>query len=791
MSPSRASLLRFALQWGLLFGGLVLSLWAATQSRNAPPFVLLLVLHVIAQNFSLPVGRVQINLLPLIAVCGVLVLGWPGVVGMTVTGWLLAEVLLPFWKPFWQRANAPDVPWKRRVVQGGIHLGGVLAAATLYLRTGGPNPFTGTVLTPFVVPVAWLSLGYVAVTLLLTALWHTLLSRSLLAFWRHEAVSVFGAAFLSQPFALIGGLTFAALGLLPFTIFCIGVGVFAQMVWLTWQRRTILQQQVAQFAAINQVGDSLRETLDPQTVMERTYQQVRQLLPVDLFAIALVDEAGVWRESLRVGRVSSEPLAVNSGQFEPDGFVRWVAERGRILDLDRDTMPFATQHDIHPPAPLPVYWLGFPLKTAARVMGVMSLQRFDERQPFSRWNREVLSALAGQAGAAIENARLHSETLRLYNLTDEALARRLEQLQALLDSTHEAVLMLDVRGRVALINPLAAQLLGDAPDTRRDEPLLPERDAAALGYDPLQLRSLMDGLLAGTPGLSQRHLFTVAQGVWGQTKTTHLERNEGPVLANNGQVMGWLMVFRDVTEEQERAAWRTELTRMIVHDLRNPVTTLLSTVHLLDDQLQELAVGDSTTELVETARWGCINMLDMIDSLLDINRMEAGHMVVDVDALAVRPQIERVLAQVRPLALRKQITLHLICPPDLPFAWADEDVMRRVWLNLLDNALKFTPSGGTITVALQEEPPLSEKYEVGVRGMVQDTGPGIPVEYQERIFDRFVQINRGGAQVRGTGLGLTFCKLALEAQCGRIWVESHGVEGSRFLFTLPGIPIVT
>lgn len=789
MAPSRASLLRFALQWGLLFGGLLVSLWAAIQSRNAPPFILLLVLHVIAQNFSIPVGRLQINLLPLIAVCGVLVLGWPGVIGMTMTGWVLAEILLPFWKPFWQRANVPNSSWGSRLGQGGIYCLAVIAAALLYLRFGGPDPFTGAVLTPFIVPVAWLSLGYVAVTFLLTAFWDALLSRSFTAFWRNEAMAVLGAAFLSQPFALIGGLTFAALGLLPFTIFCIGVGIFAQMVWLSWQRRTILQQQVAQFAAINQVGDSLRETLDPQTVLERTYQQVRQLLPVDVFAIALVDEAGVWQESIRVGGVRSEQLAVSSKPFEPDGLVRWVAERGRILDLDRDTMPFATQHGIIPPEPQPVYWLGFPLKTSERVIGVMSLQRFDEQQPFSRWNREVLSALAGQAGAAIENARLHSETLRLYNLTDEALARRLEQLKALLDSTHEGVLMLDVRGRVALINPLAAQLLGYAPDTLRDEPLMPERDAAALGYESLELYRLMGGLLAGTPGLSRRHLFTVAQGVWGQAKTTHLERNEGPVLAGNGQVVGWLMVFRDVTEEQERAAWRTELTRMIVHDLRNPVTTLLSTVHLLDDQLQELGV-DGAMELVETARWGCMNMLDMIDSLMDINRMEAGHMVVDVDALALRPQIERVLAQVRPLAFHKQITLHLISPPDLPLAWADEDVMRRVWLNLLDNALKFTPAGGMITVELQEEPPLAEKYEVGVRGVVWDTGPGIPVEYQERIFDRFVQINRGGAQVRGTGLGLTFCKLALEAQCGRIWVESQGVEGSRFLFTLPGIPIV-
>jgi signal transduction histidine kinase len=113
-----------------------------------------------------------------------------------------------------------------------------------------------------------------------------------------------------------------------------------------------------------------------------------------------------------------------------------------------------------------------------------------------------------------------------------------------------------------------------------------------------------------------------------------------------------------------------------------------------------------------------------------------------------------------------------------------------VLINLLDNALKFTPVNGRICVQLQSEPPLTPQHEPGIRCLISDNGPGIPVEHREQIFNRFMRTNRGGAQIRGTGLGLAFCKMAVEAHNGRIWVEAASEDGSQFIFTLPGIPIL-
>jgi signal transduction histidine kinase len=123
--------------------------------------------------------------------------------------------------------------------------------------------------------------------------------------------------------------------------------------------------------------------------------------------------------------------------------------------------------------------------------------------------------------------------------------------------------------------------------------------------------------------------------------------------------------------------------------------------------------------------------------------------------------------------------------------WADEEMIRRVLINLLDNALKFTPANGRIHVHLQPEPQLTVEHEPGLRCLIQDSGPGIPAEHRQQVFNRFMRTNIGGAQVRGTGLGLAFCHMAIEAHDGRIWVESADEGGSLFIFTLPGVPILT
>ena len=601
-------------------------------------------------------------------------------------------------------------------------------------------------------------------------------------FLTQQSLSLLVAGLLAQPFAILGAFIFAEVGLPLFVLFAAGVMGVSLLIWLSWQRRYTAEQQLAQMAALNDSTSSLRETLELDDVLHRLSQQVASLVSTDQFTIYLVDgdedEGRLLQTSYATtgGEPSTQPIH----RVELDDFTRWVLREGRVLDVDGRNIHFTQRHQLTPPQPQPTAWLGLPLTRTNQATGAMVLQRIGNRQPFSRWSREVMQTVAAQASAAIENARLHSETVRLYNLTDEALARRVEQLQALLKTVQEGVLMLDVNGRILLINPVATELLPDVTEAVSVD------SVPALGYDWSTFQAQLAALRQGHSPPSGRVIYQLT-GENGRSPR-HFERTEAAVRSDDNQLMGWLIVLRDVTEEQALAERRTDLIRMIVHDLRNPLTTFLSTLSVLEGEIDGLAAAE---ELVQEARRGCYDMLDMVDSLMDINRMEAGQSMVEAEAMRLPPLVEQVVERLQPLAQARQVSLTCQTAPDLPAVWADAEIVRRIMINLLDNGLKFTPPGGTVTVQLTADSPGLEGYEPGIRCTVTDTGPGIPQAYQDRIFDRFLHTNPGGAQVQGTGLGLTFCKLAVEAHNGRIWAENGENGGSRFSFTLPGIPIWT
>jgi len=759
-------------EWLVLFLALLGAIWAATQSQQAPQLILLSLLTVITLNFSLPPERGAAGLAPVVVMSSLLLVGLETAVILLIVSVILAEIARPLWHPLWEYVDVARPSWGQRLGIGLVHLISLTLAGVVWQRLGGAAPLTLEFVEELDLNLlTLLALVYGTVYFVLMWLFWLLPKRPWRRFFRDNALTIITFGFLAQPFAWLGSITFVRDGLPTFVIFALGVTVFSVVVWLSWQRRYLMEQRLAQFAALNQTGASLRETLELPTVLARTGELVSQLVPVDSFAIVLYDEAGRWQ------RPFTSPASPGPARYTPDDFTRWVVENGRVLDLDQRNLHFATRHQLTPPQPAPAAWLGIPLTSANQVSGVMVLQRQPPGPAFNQWHRELLLTIAGQASAAIQNARLYSETLRLYNLTDEALAQRVKQLQALLDSIQEGVLMVDKTGAIVLLNPIAAALLGQsAPDLYRQQ-LEAATAAAPLGFSAGQLAALLQRIRSGD-------LPEACQTTFGTDSQRFFVRQEAPVLAADGQALGWLMLFRDVTEEQKLAERRTDLTRMIVHDLRNPLTTLVSTISLLETQPENERGG-----LLVTARHGCLDMLDMVDSLMDINRLEAGQPVAEVEATRLPPLVERVVARVTPLAQQRGITLSFAPPPpDLPAVWADEELVRRVLINLLDNALKFTPAGGQVNGRLQTELDPANAAEPGVRCLISDTGPGIPPALQERVFDRFTRTNQEGAPVRGTGLGLTFCKLAIEAQNGRVWVEDAPGGGSQFIFTLPGIP---
>ena len=229
---------------------------------------------------------------------------------------------------------------------------------------------------------------------------------------------------------------------------------------------------------------------------------------------------------------------------------------------------------------------------------------------------------------------------------------------------------------------------------------------------------------------------------------------------------------------QELEKQRDDLTHMIIHDLRTPLTAVISGMKTLD------LVGDlnkAQLEAMHIAVSGGETLLGMINDLLDVEKLETGAMQLDSVLLSAEELVASAIRQVASLAEDKNLQLNRQIAPDLPPLQGDETKLLRTLVNLLGNAIKFTPPGGKVTVEAR-----AGKEGQSVDFLVSDTGEGIPPEAFERIFEKFGQVDsRKAGRTMSTGLGLTFCKLAVEAHGGKIGVESTPGEGSVFCFTLP------
>lgn len=234
------------------------------------------------------------------------------------------------------------------------------------------------------------------------------------------------------------------------------------------------------------------------------------------------------------------------------------------------------------------------------------------------------------------------------------------------------------------------------------------------------------------------------------------------------------------TDLRKAEALRDDLTGMMVHDLRNPLTAVTANLDLISKTLNNPAYQESAPRFLASARGAGQRMIGMIDDLLNVSKLEAGELRPNLAPL----QLPRLLAEreaaYRAQAEREEKIFAALIPDVLPALNADASLIGRTIDNLVSNAFKYTGRGGLVEIGL-------EKLEHVLVVHIRDDGDGVPPEYHQRIFDKFVQVTDDTGQPlrKGTGLGLAFCRLAVEAHGGVIWVESRPGQGSRFSFTLP------
>jgi NtrC-family two-component system sensor histidine kinase KinB len=409
--------------------------------------------------------------------------------------------------------------------------------------------------------------------------------------------------------------------------------------------------------------------------------------------------------------------------------------------------------------------LSIPLIHDADVLGVLTLES-SQVDCFSGSQLTFINQLADQAMIALVNANLYTSA-----------TQGRDRLEAVINSVHEGLLMVGQNGEIVLANPFIQKLVGLPKSELIDTllPKLPDNGLNAIGFTPQEAISLVESLKLGSVPEMPKVVYQAPSG------SLVLERSSSPVRGVNEQLVGWMALLRDVTEEHQLIQERELLTETLVHDLRSPMGAVLGSLEIIDTEQYKTkgAENDLIIRAVDVGRRGAQRVLKLVNSMLDIARWEAGEIEANLAPTHLGNLVEEVLAEYLPQAWDFGLELSSRVAENIPQVIIDRERIYRVLSNLVDNAIKYTPKGGSIVISTGYD--ALEKVTI----RVSDTGPGIPEAYRLKIFERFRQVPDQQGRRRGSGLGLTFCKLAVEAHSGKIWVEESDAGGSEFVFTLP------
>jgi PAS domain S-box-containing protein len=384
--------------------------------------------------------------------------------------------------------------------------------------------------------------------------------------------------------------------------------------------------------------------------------------------------------------------------------------------------------------------------TAVMWVGYGDVRYFDEHEI------DLLCTLASQTAVLVENARLF-----------QAAEGGRQQLSAILDSTTDAVLVTDRGGYILLVNPAAEQAFGvtshQVSGQRLEETNLPP----AL-VDVLKESSSPDGARTGEIPLSD-----------GRT----LYANVSTLLSDDGEQIGRVTVMHDITRFKELDELKSEFLATVSHDLRTPLMFMRGYASMLPT-IGELSAKQE--DYVEKILQGVAQINDMVSDLLDLGRIEAGVGIKHEPCHLIGVLVEAV-DMMRRQAAAKGIELTSESSEKNVTIDGDAALLRRAVTNLIENAIKYTPDGGSVSVELS-----ARTNGEGRQALISiaDTGYGIAPEDQVRLFEKFYRIKRSDtSDVKGTGLGLAIVKSVVERHGGKVWVESELDKGSTFYVSLP------
>jgi signal transduction histidine kinase len=342
---------------------------------------------------------------------------------------------------------------------------------------------------------------------------------------------------------------------------------------------------------------------------------------------------------------------------------------------------------------------------------------------------------------------------------------------SILDSLASGVLAVDLDSRVLFVSASLCRRLGIVQDTWIGKPASGIFGSANPRISPK--RSALYRLDPRRDG--KRTEYREIEWSDGQ-RIVHFREDSSPLYNRAGQLIGRLFAYHDLSWEKTVDQMKSEFISIASHELRTPMTSIKGSVDLI---LGGCAgpVSPETLELLEITHSACDRMIRLINNILDLSKIEAGQIQLNLERLDLTAVVERAMRALEPLAMQAGITLKSNFPADIPCVEGDRDRMEQVITNLVSNAIKFSPNNGEVRIDLVAD-------DEWVRCSVTDQGCGIEEKDLSRIFGKFQQAGQP-KRGTGTGLGLAITHALVTEHKGKIWVESQFGRGSSFTFCLP------
>ena len=351
----------------------------------------------------------------------------------------------------------------------------------------------------------------------------------------------------------------------------------------------------------------------------------------------------------------------------------------------------------------------------------------------------------------------------------EEISKEKDYLQTILKGMVEGVLVVDGRGRILMVNDALRRLLSLSKDVSDKMPLEIIRNAELEGAIR---KAIQDGEnIALELDLDKSGEKTIEVNV-----VSILPSNKRMDEDSEG-IRGAIAVFHDITRLKQLEKIRQDFVANVSHELRTPLTTIKGYAEtLLEGALKE----DQAFQFVQVIKRHTDRLTKIVEDLLMLSRIETKEFLLKMEVISVRDFVDDIVDFVKDPAEKKKISLSRNEIPSSLAVQADRNYLEQILINLLDNAIKYTPEGGKVIVSA------IEKDSKEIEFSVEDNGIGIPKEDLSRIFERFYRVDKGRSkELGGTGLGLSIVKHLVQAHGGRVWVESQMGKGSVFLFHFP------